>query len=395
MKRNSKIFSFLFAGIISCLAVLPATGCVQNENASIDGFSSMKIIKLSDGTTYTPTISASPSEKTEISLLSGEIYEVCKFYEPLITDGYNENGTDVFAPTPLSISWECADKPLYSTLYISTNEDMSNAEGYVTLDNSVTLEYLFMGYDYYYQIEAKYSDKLVKSRIFSFSTEYLPRTVYVDDNVSNTRDWGGYLCDDGIHRVKQGIVYRGGKLENITESGKAVMLNHLGIKTDLDVRGDGTAGTSTSPLGASVNYIETTGPYYLGTTGINVAGPYREALLTEIRAFTKPENFPIYVHCSLGRDRTGTLCFLINALLGVGETDLYRDYEISMMSAMGHADGQTASHMVGVAFAGLYNYFKSYYGNTYAKKVETYMLEIGITKEEIQLIKDNMLEEVK
>ena len=38
----------------------------------------------------------------------------------------------------------------------------------------------------------------------------------------------------------------------------------------------------------------------------------------------------LLLHCSIGTDRTGVICFLINALLGVSEEDLYKDYLFSM-----------------------------------------------------------------
>ena len=404
--RKPKFVSLIASALAACL-LTASTGCSTAQTPSdaqneLSFFQSVTISQANGDVSYTPTISANPSEKLEVPLLSGDIYEVCKNYKLFITDKYNKNAEDLFAPTPLTISWESQETPLYYILDLSTNSDMSDAESYVTFDTSVTLDYLFMGYDYYYQIQAKFEDRVVKSRIFEFSTSYLPRTVYVDDKVSNTRDWGGYLCEDGIHRVKQGIIYRGGKLEDITESGLQVMRNALGIRTDLDVRGDGESNVKISPLGADVNYIETKGPYYTGNTGINFSGAlsaerqaYKDALITEIRAFANPDNFPIYVHCSLGRDRTGTICFLINALLGVESTDLYRDYEISMMSKTGKLDGQSATYMVGSAFRGLYNYIQYYTSGTLAEKTEKYMLDLGITAEEIAAIRANMLEEVK
>jgi hypothetical protein len=159
---------------------------------------------------YTPIIDGQPSDQTEIALLSGDIYTVCKYYSKTFSGVFNFDYEDCFAPTPLTVSWTSKeDAPLYYTFDISTNSDMSSAESYVTFENSITLNYLFMGYDYYYQISAKYEDKLIKSRIFEFSTEYLPRTVFIDENVSNTRDFGGYYVDNGTKRVKQGIAYRG------------------------------------------------------------------------------------------------------------------------------------------------------------------------------------------
>lgn len=392
-----KVFALIIAILTIFCTAIPIS-CSNGNNLGTDKFfTSVTVAQANGETNSEPTLNSTPSQNTEISLLSGDIYDVCKDYEWYITDNYNPENKDVFAPTPLKISWQSKSQPLYYVLDVSTSADMSNAKTYVTFDNNLTFDYLFMGYTYYYQIQAKFENRIVKSRIFKFSTAYLPRTVYVDDKVSNTRDWGGYYSKNGTHRLRQGIVYRGGKLEEITPKGKEIMLVDLGIKTDLDVRGDGSAQTSNSPLGNSVNYIETTGPYYYDNThGINVDGTYRQALVTEIKAFANPDNFPIYVHCSLGRDRTGTICFLIQALCGVNDADMLRDYEISMMSSAGRADNQTAFDMINTAFRGMYNYVRYYTkSGSLADNVEAFMLDIGITKDEISAIKSNMLEEIK
>lgn len=393
MNKTAKKLSTVLSVIMLAGASLSFGGCDTTEEAT---FFPTVFIAQAEGEVYQPTIAGEPN-KVEIPLLSGDIYTVCANYKLGIADGYNKEYKDCFAPTPIVISWESEETPLYYTLDLATNPDMKNAESYITFDNEVSFPYLYMGYDYYYRISAKHEDKLIKSRIFKFSTAYLPRTVHIDENVSNTRDWGGYLTTDGM-RMKQGIVYRGGELEHISEAGKKVMLEDLGIKTDLDVRGDGSSFAHASPLGSGVNYIETTGPYYVGAygMGIDMEGAYQEALRTEIRAFANPDNFPIYVHCSLGRDRTGTLCFLIQALLGVGEQDIYRDYEVSMMSKKGKSETQTATYMVYMPFGNLYKYILNFEkGKTLQENAETFMLSIGVTKDEIKAIKANMLEKVQ
>ena len=107
------------------------------------------------------------------------------------------------------------------------------------------------------------------------------------------------------------------------------------------------------------------------------------------------ENYPIYLHCSLGRDRTGTLAFLISALLGVGERDLYMDYELSFFSEAGTRDGQTPAYMVGNAFRNMYNYIAKDTTLTLKENVENFMLELGVTAEEIASIREILLEEVQ
>ena len=400
MRKNS-IFSVLLTSVTLAAAVLPTVSCKSNFEGNVEFSPTVTIAQAEGSAKYTPIIDGLPGNKTEIALLSGDIYTVCKYYRKMFSESFNFYYEDCFAPTPLTVSWTSKeDAPLYYTFDISTNSDMSSAESYVTFENSVTLNYLFMGYDYYYQISAKYEDKLIKSRIFEFSTEYLPRTVFVDENVSNTRDLGGYYVENGTKRVKQGIVYRGGALEEISEAGKRTMLVDLGIKTDLDLRKDGSSNLGHSPISPDLNYVEVGGPWYVGQYGNGIDMPsYRDALLTEIRVFANADNFPVYVHCSLGRDRTGTICFLINALLGVGEQDLFRDYEISSMARTGKSKdspNSEPSYMTGVVFQYLYDYIKNFQpGKTLQENAEAFMLSIGITESEISAIRENMLEDVR
>lgn len=359
---------------------------------------------------YVPMITATPKEAEMVKLLQGDILEFSSNYaktssKKYLPEGYGPNNVhrpDEFAPKAATLTWECQEDANYYTLKLSQKADMSDALSFVTTENTLDVEDLFMGTQYYYQVIAHCEGKTIKSRIFDFKTAYLPRTVHIE-GVSNTRDMGGYYTVDGKHRVRQGMVYRGGKLETMTQAGKNKILNILQIKTDLDMRGE----VAVSPLGNGVNFINVSGPYYVGSSGIDSfnnsdkaywKGTFREALLKEIKAFANPDNYPIYIHCSLGRDRTGTLAFLINALLGVGEADLYRDYELSFFSTMGCLDGQSPTLMVGSTFEGLYKYIKNYKAlsstYSYADKTEKFLLDIGITQEEIDSIRSILLEEV-
>ena len=40
-------------------------------------------------------------------------------------------------------------------------------------------------------------------------------------------------------------------------------------------------------------------------------------------------NYPLDFHCSIGKDRTGCMAYLIEALCGMSEEDIYRDYLFS------------------------------------------------------------------
>ncbi|MBQ7232092.1 MAG: tyrosine-protein phosphatase, partial [Bacillales bacterium] len=233
----------------------------------------------------------------------------------------------------------------------------------------------------------KYEDRIVKSMIFDFHTADLPRTVQIE-GVSNTRDMGGYYTADGKYQVKEGMIYRGGKLEDITEAGRTQMLDVLGIQTDLDVRGDASSG---SPLGANVNYVNLKGPYY---KALIMDSTYQKALANEIKVFADENNYPVYFHCSLGRDRTGTLAFLLNAMLGVGELDLFMDYELSWFATTAYLDTNIARNMIKGDFQAMYDYIDNYGAGTVAENAEQFMLDIGVTQTEINSIKSIMLRDV-
>ena len=62
-----------------------------------------------------------------------------------------------------------------------------------------------------------------------------PRNLYID-GVTNVRDIGGYassLVEGG--RIRQGLYYRGARLDSITDAGKAEMVR-LGIRQKIDLR---------------------------------------------------------------------------------------------------------------------------------------------------------------
>ena len=89
-------------------------------------------------------------------------------------------------------------------------------------------------------------------------------------------------------------------------------------------------------------------------------------------------NYPIYMHCTYGIDRTGTVCYLLEALLGVTEDDLGRDYELSAF---------TESYVNTQEFTAFRARIESFEGNTTQEKVENYLLSIGVTAEQISNIR--------
>ena len=394
MGRAKKLCAFALA----CGMALDMVGCVGGQ-------------AMADTPTggYEMTITSEMQGDT-IALLEGEVYEFAANYTKGLGLQYApavaKQGTDRFAPKPATISWENSRSgALYYTVRVGLQKDLSDAQAYLVNDTTIDIEYLFAAKHYYYQIYAHYeNNEVVKSQIFDFYTQDLPRTVSIP-NVSNTRDIGGRFVLGGKYQVKQGMVYRGAEVDPssskawgaITEEGKRIMVDVLGIKTDLDLR-DGKTLTQ-SPIDPSLVYINVAAPWYAGHENSITAAKYKAALTTEIRTFANPDNYPIYLHCSLGRDRAGTLALLISALVGVEEIDLYRDYEMSFFSITGWADASQSdaqhANLMG-AVASIINHLNTYKGNSLMEKTESFVKEyLGITQEEVDTIRSMMWEEVE
>ena len=341
---------------------------------------------------YVGTVS--PANQAKIALLSSDVskfYTTVKFGSSSLSAYLRTE--DLYYPKTVEFKWEADNKAKYYRLYLSTDQNFAQFDSYVVNQNSFTINYLFTGTTYYWQLHAVGEDGYVaKSNVYTFSTEQGPRCLEIR-GVSNTRDIGGMYVQNGKYRIKQGLIYRGAELEGITGESKTFMLDYLGIKTDMDLRGP-EAGAS--PLGQSINYVNFDGRHYVGDMGIsNEAG--KKVFAEEIRVFANLDNYPIYFHCAMGRDRTGTLAFVIEALLGASETDLRMDFELSALSVKGCA-GYAVINGYGDqrnAINNLYAYIKTFQGADLAEKTENYLLGIGITAKEIQTIRNLMLEEVK
>lgn len=296
---------------------------------------------------------------------------------------------DLYAPAELTLGWDCAQTAQSYTVTLSASQDMAEAAVFETEEETLCVDDLFVATEYFWQVTAHTASGDVTSDVFRFTTAATPRTVFIE-GVSNTRDIGGYATEGG-RRVKQGMVYRGAKLEDITASGREKLLTGCGIATDLDLRGsDGS-----EVLGSSVQYVHVSSPSYLtpndaSGSGIDVAAN-RAAIAQIMRVFAQEENYPVYMHCAIGRDRTGTIAMLLLTLLGVAQNDIYMEYELSLFSAAGCSDNTTALKLFSTYFDPTYCYIRDYAGGTPAENCAAFLQDCGVTAEEIASIRALLL----
>ena len=169
----------------------------------------------------------------------------------------------------------------------------------------------------------------------------------------------------------------------IFDDNRDFFLKTLGIKSDIDLRSDGECfGMTGSPLGPSVRWIEASSWAY-GELGEEKG---KVAFARAFRPFLDPKNYPIDFHCITGADRTGTVAFILNALLGIGLEDLYRDWEATALysTRMDFYHARRLDKFVAVV--------NSYPGKTLADKTAAFVKDCGFTDGDIAFLREFLLE---
>ena len=251
------------------------------------------------------------------------------------------------------------------------------------------------------------------SSVATFTTDgQPPRWIALEGRVKNVRDIGGWRTHDG-RRVKQGMAFRGEGLNDDSVDGETAGRNRLTaedvnylkdtlkIRTDLDLRTPSeVAGMAKSPIGDGVRFVHHPSPAYAGLfskdgKGSNLADEGKKTMAANFRVFCDKKNYPIFFHCIGGTDRTGSLAYVLNAVLGVDRHDLEVDWESTLYPDRipelkpyySGKRGWRSNEYFDEGFA------KYGYANTsWNDRVVLYLLDCGITKEEIEQFRSIMLE---
>lgn len=303
------------------------------------------------------------------------------FSTPVYITGKSDNSK----PEPITFEWadnEDSENKEY-ILSISEAENMENSVTYTTSSNSIDIYNLKLDTTYYWCI----TDGENTSKVTQFETDGTsPRNINVD-GVTNVRDLGGRVTENGT-KTKQGLIYRCGRLNEssaetptieITSNGILTMKNQLGVKAEIDLRkvSDGETGAITSsPLGEDVLYFSCP----MEWEG-NIFEDNREQILKVFEILSDENNYPLIFHCNIGTDRTGMIAFLVNALLGVPEDELFRDY---MFSNFGNIGG--TRKLSQLKSSGYYEAVTNAQGTTLSEKTYNTLADLGVPEEQLDSI---------
>lgn len=332
-----------------------------------------------------PHIDVSIGDK-EVFLVGSVVEEWTK-NETNAVELYNHYRTfgQVYAAKSAVIKWGVFDIPEGSFITsqyfeLATMENFQDVEKYELrpADRSIELPRLLVDCQYYYRVTLGLDSGQQCVAEGSFKTAWSPRIIEFE-NLRNIRDIGGWKTQDG-KVIRQEMLYRGCELDGATEE-KCVapqsvvdtMVKELKIRSELDLRSADTNGVR-DILGSDVKHQYFALPSYAGS----FTDESNQALKGIFSALAMEENYPVYLHCTKGTDRTGIVCYLLEALLGVPEEDCYREWELSVLDS-GKDNHEAMDHFM--------ENLRKYEGNTLQEKTENYLRFIGVTQEEINSIR--------
>ena len=370
-----------FMKIIAASAVAAISITTAGANLKTTDFVSAK----ADGEINDIISVVSPENAKSFSIDNRKITDFYESYEPNLSSNEKFYGCDEYLTTPVTLKWTC-DNGWYYQVYLSDERHFVNSEKYLTTETSLTIDNIIPNREYYWKVKVTDNDGGQKfSNVYTFTPTAYVRTMDID-GVKNMRDVGGLVTTDG-KTIQYGIMYRSAHFDSITEKGKE-QIKRLGVKTDVDLRGE---SNTVSPLGENVRRLNYNAPYYVDEadgngiqSGLNGAESYVKEFVKEFKACADPDNYPIGFHCSLGRDRTGTLAAMLYAVSGVSRYDIVKEYELSWLST---AAANNVSIQIG-AINKLCDFIESKDGETFKDKACNFLLSIGVTQAELNSVRD-------
>ena len=287
---------------------------------------------------------------------------------------------EISKPLLLTLRWESEENGT-NTVELSENPDFADALCYETAQNTLDINNLKIGTTYFWRVN-KCKKSSFKTRNNSFR--------FIDiDGALNVRDLGGVA-------IKQGIFYRGSEIDahfEISDKGKRTFCDELNIRTELDLRSSQEfEGSNKSAAGDCVKCIKLPyRPYYEV-----FEEPNRSQLVKIMELLANKDNYPIYIHCMGGADRTQMISMFLRAIVGEPDEIMHLDYELTSLSvySAGVSEGVTARGFRSRNSSWYVNFLKRLEpfgkGKTLAKKLIAFMSYCGVSDECMDIIKKNI-----
>lgn len=304
-------------------------------------------------------------------------------------------------PVPYTVKWNHNEEAMRTTLVLDTKA-IGTVNNYrmriydVTGFDNYPLYNLLPNTRYYYKVTHVMADgSLVEAKNGNFLTSSETIRLLHIDGTQNVRDLGGWTGLDG-KTVKYGKLIRGASLSDSSFNGLIVTgkgrlsLGELKIQAELNL---GATDTETS-IASNCSYQKVGyNNYALAITDATSRANFKTVLEKIVSWLSESTPRNVYFHCQGGCDRTGTLSFQLLGLLGVSESDLAKEYELSSFSDIGFGRLRTTTKAVNTYdYVGMVEAIKAYSGDTITDKFYNFALDCGISADTITSFRNLMLE---
>lgn len=301
----------------------------------------------------------------------------------------------------IAIDKEIINPSLFSQLLIEvfSNGVIFRKNVFSSIISYVPIYNLIPNRDYTYRVSYKdINDNTILIKDGHLKTIGQLRDLLIE-GTDNARDIGGWHTANGSivkydRLFRSAELFRPGKY-SITKEGINEIINNLGIDVEIDF-GD---YSDSSPISEYVEFVHgdlyQISSYNWELSGIADGGLIRNVFNLIVGKLS--EGKKILFHCSEGCDRTGTLAFILNAILGVSESDLAKDYELSSFARESSLRCRNRNQNCYLnplnGYPAMIAYLKdSVEGTSLQEKAINIMLGFGVNMETISLFQDLMLE---
>ena len=219
-------------------------------------------------------------------------------------------------------------------------------------------------------------NNLLTSKIYKLTINNLaPRNVDIP-GVDNARDIGGYkttLIENGI--INQGLYFRSAEINYVTEEGKKILTEDLGIKVEIDVR---EKSKNTGPYVDGVEYH----PIPIDNTSSRTKrfDNYNEEYIKVFDLISESDKKPVILHCRHGASRTGIMSLALLTLLGCEYKDIAKDYLFTNFAEEKKRD-------INTYFTYWWGRLDNYEGETKAEKCKNWLKSKGIEDSKLEHIR--------